>query len=133
MKISGFMTLTLDPLSDILSPSTKGYMVTGRMITPIVRDFFQISLDPNVSSYYTAGDSPQFVIDALADRAIEIVVWDKALNKDHPLLQKAKAECEKLNPPLNKSVATKIWNKSTPEIFPAEWAARKIKYSKQAN
>ncbi len=93
--------------------------------------FFQISLEPNVKSYYTAGDAPQFVIDAFANRGMEVVIWDKTLNKDHPLLQKAKAECEKLNPPLNKSVATRIWNQSTLETFLSAWEARKAKHSKQ--
>lgn len=93
--------------------------------------FFQISLEPNVRSYYTAGDAPQFVIDAFANRGMEVVIWDKTLNKDHPLLQKAKAECEKLNPPLNKSVATRIWNQSTLETFLSAWEARKAKHSKQ--
>lgn len=93
--------------------------------------FFQISLDSNISSYYTAGDPPQFVIDTLADCEIEIVIWDKSLSKDHPLLQKAKIECQKLNPPLNKSVATRIWNQSTPETFISTWEARKAKHLKQ--
>lgn len=88
--------------------------------------FFQISTEPNIKSYYTAGDSPQFVIDNFADKGIEIVIWDKALNKDHPLLQKAKAECETLLPPINKSNATRIWNKSTPKTFWDDWTARKI-------
>ncbi len=93
--------------------------------------FFQVSPDPDGESYYTAGDAPQFLIDAFADQGIEVVIWDKPLSKDHPLLQKSKAECEKLSPPLNKSVATRIWNKSTPETFPAEWQARKAKHLKQ--
>ena len=93
--------------------------------------FFQTSFAPNIKSYYTAGDPPQFVIDTLADRAIEIVIWDKHLQKDHPMLQKAKAECENLNPPLNKSVATRIWNQSTPETFISKWEARKTKHLKQ--
>lgn len=93
--------------------------------------FFQISLDSNINSYYTAGDPPQFVIDTLANRDIEIVIWDKPLNKDHPLLQKAKIGCQKLIPPLNKSVATRIWNQSTPETFISIWEARKAKHLKQ--
>lgn len=94
--------------------------------------FFQISLDSNAKSYYTAGDAPQFVIDAFANRGVEVVIWDKSLNKDHPLLQKAKAECEKLNPPLNKSIASRIWNQSTPETFLSQWEARKAKHLKQS-
>ena len=93
--------------------------------------FFQISSDFNTSSYYTAGDPPQFVIDTLADRGIETVIWDKSLNKDHPLLQKAKIEGETLIPPLNKSVAIRIWNQSTPETFLLMWEARKAKHLKQ--
>lgn len=94
--------------------------------------FFQILLNPSVNSYYTAGDPTQFVIDALADRAIELVIWDKHLHKEHPLLQKVKAECEKLDPPLNKSVATRIWNQSTPETFLSAWESRRAKHLKQA-
>ena len=93
--------------------------------------FFQIAVDSDAQSYYTAGDAPQFLIDSFCDRGIEVVIWDKPLNKDHPLLQKAKAECQKLNPPLHKSVATRVWNKSNPETFMAEWEARKAKHLKQ--
>lgn len=93
--------------------------------------FFQISLDSNIQSYYTAGDSPQFFIDTLADKGIEIVIWDKNLQKDHPMLQKAKIEGEKLIPPLNKSIATRIWNQSTPETFLSMWEVRKAKHLKQ--
>lgn len=90
--------------------------------------FFQISTQLGNSSYYTAGDPPQFFIDDFAEKGIEIVNWEKALNKEHPLLQKAKTECLMLNPPLSKSIATRIWNKSTPDLFWHEWTARKIKH-----
>lgn len=92
--------------------------------------FFQLSINPEQTSYYMAGDPPQFLIDEFADRGIEVVIWDKALTKDHPLLQKAKAECEVLRPPLNKSIATRIWNQSTPENFLADWEARKARHLK---
>lgn len=92
--------------------------------------FFQIFANSGGRSYYTAGDPPQFLIDAFANQGIEVVIWDKGLSKDHPLLQKAKAECEMLNPPLNKSVATRIWNKSTPESFLSMWEERKMKHLK---
>ncbi|KAM3091314.1 hypothetical protein ACKFKG_26040 [Phormidesmis sp. 146-35] len=46
----------------------------------------------NRPSYYTAGDPPEFVIEQFRDQGKEIVIWDKALSKDHPLLQKAKAQ-----------------------------------------
>lgn len=59
---------------------------------------------------------------------IEIVNWEKALNKAHLLLQKAKTECVVLNPPLSKSIATRIWHKSTPDLFWNEWTARRIKH-----
>ncbi|MEP1079573.1 hypothetical protein NDI52_29630 [Leptolyngbya sp. PL-A3] len=94
--------------------------------------FFQIFTTSEKRSYYTAGDPPQFLIDDLADQGMEVVIWDKELSKDHPLLQKAKAECEALDPPLNKSIATRIWNKSTSETFPSEWEARKQKHLKQS-
>ncbi|KAM3113096.1 hypothetical protein [Phormidesmis sp. 146-33] len=59
----------------------------------------------NRPSYYTAGDPPEFVIDQFRDQGKEIVIWDKALSKDHPLLQKAKAQCVALG--LNKAIATR--------------------------
>lgn len=92
--------------------------------------FFYISLDSQKISYYNAGDVPQFVIDTFAASGKEIALWGKPLNKDHPLLQKAKAECEQLVPPLHKSIATKMWNNSTPETFIAKWEARKAKHGK---
>lgn len=94
--------------------------------------FFKISTELNTQSYYTGGDPPQFLIDTFADKGSEIVIWEKTLNKDHPLLQKAKAECANLNPPLNKSVATRIWNKSTPVTFWTDWSARKAKHLSKA-
>ncbi|WP_088889841.1 hypothetical protein [Leptolyngbya ohadii] len=93
--------------------------------------FFQIFTSGNQRSYYTAGDPPQFVVDIFAKQGKEIATWDTVVSKDHPLLQKAKAECATLNPPLHKSIATKIWNKSTPDTFPAEWEARKQKHLNQ--
>ncbi|MBE9013035.1 hypothetical protein IQ250_22815, partial [Pseudanabaenaceae cyanobacterium LEGE 13415] len=58
----------------------------------------------------------------------EIVIWDKVLSKDHPLLQKAKAECIELG--LNKAIATRTWNQSSPETFWQAWEIRKKKPKK---
>ena len=93
--------------------------------------YFYISTEPKGEIYYTAGDPPQFLIDNFEKRGIEVVPWDKSLNKDHPLLQKAKAECQTFNPPLNKALATRIWNSSTLDTFMTEWEARKVKHLKQ--
>lgn len=84
-----------------------------------------------IDAYYTAGDPPQFLINAFADQDLEVVPWDMSLSKEHPLLQKAKAECETLNLPFSKALATRIWNKSTPDTFITEWEVRKIKYQKE--
>jgi hypothetical protein len=86
--------------------------------------FFQIYFDGRCS-YYTAGDPPEFLIENFRNQGKEIVPWENALTKEHPILQKAKAECEALG--LNKSIATRIWNKATPETFESAWEARKQK------
>ncbi len=89
--------------------------------------FFQIFCDDQ-PSYYSAGDPPKFVIDQSRDQGKEIVIWDKALSKDHPLLQKAKAECIELG--LNKAITTRLWNQTTPETFWEAWENRKQKPKK---
>ncbi len=61
--------------------------------------FFQIYFD-NRSSYYSAGDPPEFLIEDFRSQSKEIVLWNNALTKDHPILQAAKAECEEFG--LNK-------------------------------
>jgi hypothetical protein len=77
------------------------------------------------SSYYKAGDPPESVVEEFRSQGKEIALWDGICSKDHPILQKAKAECEVLG--LNKSIATRIWNKATPETFESAWEARKQK------
>jgi hypothetical protein len=79
--------------------------------------FFQI--------YYGAGDPPEFLIKNFHSQGKEIVPWENSLTKDHPILQAAKAECVELG--LNKSIATRIWNKNTLETFSSAWDARKKK------
>ena len=86
--------------------------------------FFQIYFDAR-PSYYTAGDPPEFLIENFRTQGKEIVPWDNSLTKDHPILQVAKAECLELG--LNKSIATRIWNKNTLETFSSAWEARKQK------
>ena len=89
--------------------------------------FFQIYCDDRRNSY-SAGDPPEFVIEHFRDRGKEIVPWEKSLTKDHPILQKAKAECLTLS--LNKSIATRIWNQTTLETFWPAWETRKNKSPK---
>ena len=89
--------------------------------------FFQIYCDDR-PAYYTAGDPPDFLIEQFRDQGKEIVIWDKALSKDHPILQKVKAECITLG--LNKGLATRIWNQTMPETFLEAWEARKNKPAK---
>jgi hypothetical protein len=93
--------------------------------------FFQIFADPEKQSYYSTGDPPEYVIEALANQGIEVVRWGKFLQSDHPLLRKAKAECQTLNPPLCQSVVTAIWQQSTPDTFLTEWEALKATYLNQ--
>jgi hypothetical protein len=77
------------------------------------------------SSYYKAGDPPESVVEEFRSQGKEIALWDGICSRDHPILQKAKAECEVLG--LNKSIATRIWNKAILETFESAWDARKQK------
>jgi hypothetical protein len=86
--------------------------------------FFQIDFK-SYSSYYKPGDPPASVVEEFRSQGKEIALWDGICSRDHPILQKAKAECESLG--LNKSIATRIWNKNTPETFESAWEARKQK------
>jgi hypothetical protein len=86
--------------------------------------FFQIYFDDR-PSYYSAGDPPEFLVENFRIQGKEIVPWENSLTKDHPILQAAKAECVELG--LNKSIATRIWNKNTLETFSSAWDARKQK------
>jgi hypothetical protein len=87
--------------------------------------FFQIFCSGDRPSHYSAGDPPQFLIDDFAKQGKEIVLWEQALSKDHPLLQKAKAESLALG--MNKAIATRLWNKATPDTFWQAWENRKSK------
>jgi hypothetical protein len=86
--------------------------------------FFEIYLDGRCS-YYKSGDPPESIIEEFRNQGKEIVVLGGTSSRDHPILQKAKAECEVLG--LNKSIATRIWNKNTPKTFESAWEDRKQK------
>ncbi len=90
------------------------YAYRSRSVVSGESHFFQIYFDDR-PSYYTAGDPPEFLIENFRTQGKEIISWDNFLTKDHPILQTAKAECLELG--LNKSIATRIWNKNTLETF----------------
>lgn len=108
----------------ILSLATKDCTAIDSHDYAYRSHFFQIDFK-NRSSYYKAGDPPASVVEEFRSQVKEIALWDGICSRDHPILQKAKAECEVLG--LNKSIATRIWNKNTLETFSLAWEARKQK------